>query len=270
MKKCLMGLLAAGLMATAANAAELSLRFAGGGTEATLDASGSVTIEVLIKMTGFDVSTDTAVASSFLTGIDARFDVGPLALGTPDPVAGPANWRQEYISPGDTSTKLSVTSVSGYPGWDTAQSIGVGGAFNRNFFLAAGDTAGALGVDADDNQLLTVIASITLHKESLGVEDTYIAFRQEAPLPALYDGSVAWTNRWRVSTQAAPDQFLQHTSGNFGAPLAGNPGDADPRWGAPTVNRNEVLSPLIIHQIPEPSTLALFALGGLAVLRRRN
>jgi len=252
MKKGLLGILAVGMMTTAANAATLSMRFAGGGNEVTLDSSQSATIEIVITYG----ANDGPKSPSTLTGLDARFDVGDIVPGAPG-APGVPGYRPEYIA--DGSTKYTVESVSTLPGWNTAATTL--GPFNAlGFFLSTNSGDAASNVIAS-----AVVASFTVHKTSPVVGgDTFVAFRVGAALPALSSGGAAWTRRWGYgNTGEIAGLRNQYSIGQ------GNPGDA----GAFFTNGYhgyEILQPLVIHNVPEPSSIALMLLGGLAALRRRN
>jgi hypothetical protein len=245
MKKGLLGILAVGMMSSAANAGILSLRFAGGATEITMDqASQTATLEVVFQMTATD---NPAKNQSRLAGLESRFDVGSATPG----VGG-----SPYVD--DGSTKFSVASVTPRAGWLNNGDAG-GQTFNRDsFFLAlGGDAAAIIGT----NQAANVIATIVIHKDAFVAGDTYITFRSGAALPALYvNAGTTWVNRNRggYTTTDATNQYVMGT---------GNPGDADPE--AP-FHGYVAFSPLIIHNVPEPGALALLALGGIAALRRRR
>jgi hypothetical protein len=242
MKKSLLGILAVGLFTTSANAGILSLRFAGGGNEVTMGPSDTATIEVVFQMTAIQTG------KARLTGADMRFEVGGLAAG----VGG------DYVF--DDSHKFTVESVATpIAGWSTAASIL--GEFNQNgFFLSAGDPAGAAGpVGNATLQPELVIASFTIHKVGPVVPaDTYVVFRVGSALPALTQGGTGWTNAWQDNADAIREYDIGQ----------GNPGDADPRWDP--YHGYETLQPLIIHQVPEPGSIALLVLGGLAAMRRRK
>jgi len=256
MKKGLLGILAAGLMTSAANAGILNLRFAGGATEITMDqASNTATIEVVLNLVaGVDK------AATQCTGVNLRFDVGSLA---PSDVPG-----QSYVLDNGSPDKFSVTSVSTTVGsWNTGQSLGVPGEFHRDsFYLAAGHDGGSIGPTGGATSSETVIASFNIHKDTFLDGDTYIVFRVESPLPAVYGNNLTWTQGWASATGNA-------TLNNQWDLGTGNPGTGDPRWAAPTpgfYRNQETISPLVIHNVPEPGALALLALGGLATLRRRK
>jgi len=255
MKKGLLGILAVGMLTTAANAGTLSMRFAGGGTEVTLDGgSQSVTIEVLITMG----AQDGPKTPSRLTGLDLRFDVGSIVAGEAASAgATNAGYVPEYVS--DGSTKFVTTGVSSpIAGWSNGATIL--GDFNRlGTFASTGDPAGLIG-PTGATLGTTHVMSITIHKASFEAGDTAIVFREESPLPALYNGSAAWGNRFGYAVENGRNQFIEGD---------GSAGDADPRF-APYHGYATTFAPLIIHNVPEPSSIALMVLGGLAALRRRN
>jgi hypothetical protein len=272
MKKGLLGILAVGLMTTAANAGELSLRFAGGGTEIEMAPGDTATIEVVLNMNRSQdfVSTSTF---SMATGLNARFDVGSLVPGagpSPTPAARPG-WNNQYVQ--DGSTKFSVTDINTPMPWDLSASSPVGGAFNRDFFFAAADPAGVQGLAAQPaGNVPTVILSFDITKGDFVEGDTFIVFHVESPLPAVYDNvGGQWGPRFQFTTQLAASQWLMNPlgagSGNS-LTLPGNPGDANPQFA--TRRGQEIMFPLVIHNVPEPGSLMLLALGGLAILRRKN
>lgn len=242
MKKGLLGILAVGIMSSAANAGVLSLRFAGGATEVTLAQSQSVTVEVLFAMNATDKKANK------VTGIDARFDVGPLA------------GSGAYVV--DGSTKMTITSISTpQASWTTAASNSLPATFNGSYFAAAGDPAGVAGPAGNaTNQAPVVIMSFVLHQTGTSLADEFIVFRSFPPLPAVYNGSVQWGNRHGPDVITGAEQF------EIGR---GNPGFSRP-GDYPGYAASELLLPLTIHKVPEPSALALMMLGGLALLRRRN
>jgi len=255
MKKALLSILAVGMLSTAANAATLSMRFAGGGTEVTLSPSQSATVEIVITM-GIN---DGAKNPSKLTGLDLRFDVGGLAIN-PDAVGDPGAGAGEYVV--DGSTKFAVTGVATpIVGWSTAASTLPPAVFNGSYFLSTGDPNGLVGVVGTGAEFSTVVATFDVHKDAFEAGDTFIVFKNLDPLPALYNGPAAWSNRFPYSTETPGirNQFVTGT-GN----MSDNGPQFDPYHGYAT------FQPLIIHNVPEPSALALLVLGGFAALRRRK
>jgi hypothetical protein len=259
MKKSLVGLLAVGFMATAANAATLSMRFAGGATEITMAGpSDSVTIEVLLTFSanGFDNSTKTPSRTS---GINARFEVGDLA----DAGFGP--YIEDDFGQPDAGKWVVTETTTPVAGWNTLGSSAAGAAFDSSYFFAAEDPTGVVRLSGNPAATF-VLGSFTIHKQVFSAGDTYIAFRVGAALPAVAEGASPWTSRFQYTTQAARNQWLMN-DGTVAGGLPGNPGDGSPGF---AFHGYETLNPLIIHNVPEPSALALLALGGLAMLRRRN
>jgi hypothetical protein len=243
MKKGLLGILAVGMITSAANAGTLGMRFAGGGTEIAMAPGDTATVEITFAMTSLDKAVHR------VTGIDARLDVGPLA----------ASATGDYVQ--DGSVKNAVTSVTpgAFANWNTAASSTTPAPFNGSFFFSAGDPAGASGPTGNlTNQAPVVIMSFTIQKLVFEEGDTFIAFRMLDPLPAVYNGPNQWLNRFGYQTINGGQQF--ETAG-------GNPGDDRPQ---DTYHGYETLAPLVIHNVPEPSALALLALGGFAAMRRRK
>jgi len=251
MKKGLLGILAVGIMATAANAATLSMRFAGGGNEVTLGVSQSATVEVVITMGTFDGPK----TPSRLTGLDLRFDVGGIAIN-PDAV-GDNGSTGEYVV--DGSTKFSVTAITGFPGWSTAASNMVPAVFNGSYFLSAGDPNGTIGPTGAVIPSSFVVATFTIHKDAFEAGDTFVVIRNGLALPALYNGPALWTNRFTYTVEAGRNNFLTGE---------GSSSDNAPRYDP--YHGYQAFEPLIIHNVPEPSALALLVLGGFAALRRRK
>jgi hypothetical protein len=254
MKKSLVGLLAVGFMATAANAAQLSLRFAGGATEVTMAGpSDSATIEVLLTWTAADGGKNPSKTS----GINARFEVGDRVPG----VGG--DYIEDDFGQPDAGKYVVTETTTPVAGWNTLGSSAAGAAFDSSYFFAAEDPTGTVRLSGAAVGT-AVLGSFTIHKQTFTPGDTYIAFRIGAALPAVAEGASAWLSRWQYTNQNARNQYLFN---NAGAALPGNPGDAGPEWAS---HGFETLNPLIIHNVPEPSALALLALGGLAMLRRRK
>jgi len=264
MKKGLLGILAVGLTATAANAAQLSLRFAGGGTEVTMgpEASGSATIEVLLTFTApFDNSAKTP---SRISTINARFEVGDLAIN-PD---GGGTYIQDDFGDTDAGKWVVTDTSTDVAGWNTDGASPDGNPFDASYFFAAEDPSGAIQIVGSPERTV-VLGSFTIHKalpSPFNDGDTFIAFRVGAALPALGQAASGWGNRFGYTNQIARNQFL-FNDGTIAGGLPGNPGDQRPQ---DLFHGYETLNPLVIHNVPEPSALALLALGGLAMLRRKK
>jgi hypothetical protein len=256
MKRVLLGVLAAGFMASAANAATLSMRFAGGATEVTMAGpSDSATIEVLMTFAanGIDNSTKTPSATS---GVNLRFEVGDIVND------GNGPYIQDDFGQPDAGKYVVTGAETPIAGWSTGAST-VGSPFDSSFFFAAEDSTGVVRINGNPARSV-VLGSFTIHKATLSAGDTFIAFRIGAALPGINEGAQSWGSRFQYTNQVSRNQWLVNDAGT---PLPGNPGDGGPQF---AFHGYETLTPLIIHNVPEPSALALLALGGLAMLRRRK
>jgi hypothetical protein len=221
------------------------MRFAGGGNEITLGAaSDTATVEIVMDYGAFETS------KTRLTGLDMRFDVGSLADGG----------FGSYVQDGGSNPKFTAGNVASSNAlWSNAATIE--GTFDRlGFFFSIGDPGGVSGFSGNGtDQAPIVVATFQIHKAIGGdTSTTYFVWRQEDPLPALYNGPAGWGNRFGYTTVNGQNQFLHGQ---------GSPGDADPRF---VFHGYEAMEPLIIHNVPEPGSLALMVLGGLAALRRRK
>jgi hypothetical protein len=236
-----------GLMAAAANAGTLSMRFAGDGNEVTMAPSDTVTIEIVFEMSA---TQDGPKTPSRLTGMDLRFEVGAIVPGV----------GQDYVANDSGLNKFVVTGSSAdQSGWNN-NSDPNGSFFNLGgFFYSVTDPSntGILGTTLGPQ----VIGTITIHKAGPGpwpAADLGVVFRNGGALPGLYNIGANWGNRFGYTTEVARNQFLTGQ---------GSSGDGNP---ALPYHGYETFEPLIIHCVPEPGSLALLALGGFAALRRRK
>lgn len=216
MKKVLASLVAVGLMATAANAATIGLRWAEAPGSQNLAASGG-TIEVYMDLLSGDV----------ISGV--VFDYSTLA------------------------TNLTVTGqTANVPGWGQS---GVAGPLNGRQFGGFANTA----LDLLQTPGNHVIGTTTISVEGpldLSTKDIFAAIPQNAVGVVNQAGSrLTWDARYNGS-------FAGYIAfGNWG-----NPG-----WGTkPASGHQPTANPLQITKTPEPTSLALVALGGFALLRRRR
>jgi hypothetical protein len=126
----------------------------------------------------------------------------------------------------------------------------------EQFFFALGDDGGITG---NGTEFSSVVGSleITCQGEAL-YDPVYISFNVLDPLPAVHDGATDWTHQWQYPIALAKQFKIGQ----------GNPGDSTADWG--NYHGYELNSSLILHQVPEPTTLGLLVLGGLLMVRRRQ
>jgi hypothetical protein len=255
MKKLIV-VLVVGMMATSASAAQLSMRWAGnapGDFEKTLLPGETASIEVVWTME----ASDTA-KSLGLDNLDGRFFV----------------WGSAPVAPaviGSTDI-ASFTNVTGFtaaaPGFFSGASTGIGGPLENAFFaFTNGTLIKGNGATAFD----TVIGTVDFQCQGEAPAPVLISYNVIQPSPGAYGGTTGWVHRWQYSPPTYTNMAGQFRIGDYDAvgtsPTAGNPGDAAANW-AP-YHGLETFTPLILHQIPEPASLALLALGSLALIRRR-
>ncbi|UCG15429.1 MAG: PEP-CTERM sorting domain-containing protein [Phycisphaerales bacterium] len=253
MKKLIV-VLVVGMMATSASAAQLSMRWAGnapGDFEKTLNPGETASIEIVWTMEATDTSKSIG-----LDNLDGRFFV----------------WGSEPTATPIGSTDIaSFTSVTGFtavaPGFFSGASVGIGGPLENAFFAYTNGTLikgnGATAFD-------TVIGTVDFQCQGEAAAPVLISYNVLPPSPGAYDGTTAWVHRWQYSPPTYTNMAGQFRIGDYDAagttPAAGNPGDAASDW---PYNGYEAFTPLVLHQIPEPASLALLALGSLALIRRR-
>jgi len=224
MKKVVLAALVVAMVASASNAAILSMRWAGTSEKTiTLAPSDTAVLEVVFTMQAFDKKASGAI----LTDMENRFNG----------------------IPGDP--KAIVTGITtALSGGSTAASTGVGGPLEQ-FFMGLNGVI----INANGTQFSTVVAAITIHCAGATGGPVAIAFNGTAPLPGVHNGATDWTNDYPV----APTVSKHFTMGT------GAPGSYD-QYGVLVPGSAD---PLYLIQTPEPAALALLALGGLALLRRK-
>jgi hypothetical protein len=254
MKKYVLTTVVVGLLATSASAGQLYMTFADGSTEVTLGPSDTVQINVYFA---FDALDYNAKANSAVTSLNLRYDV----YSNNPPATSPPGGAYPGVTMNHRNDKLFVESMTLHEtsGWNSGATTGIGGDLD-SFYSSAVDQSG-VGVPAPSTPGTFLMYSFVIH-DAIAVQETnYIAFTVNAdgagPLPQVKDGTADWRFRWYGYANQLQRDYKLGT---------GNPGDEH----APhTWHGYELAQPLIINNIPEPTSLALLALGGLAILRRR-
>jgi hypothetical protein len=229
MKKVLASFLAVGLMAAAANAEIIGLRWAD--TPGVATHNGAGTVEVFLQMEGAAAAGSHASVSGVIftfsganaaTPADANLVVGNYQTSVP-------SWVPTGVTGGMSvlGTQFVVSGLTPLQG-------------PGNFVL------GTFDVD------FTGPADLTTKP--------FTALIPQDPAGLLNGAGSKFV--WNNNTNTGPSGYgTVAFEGNFG-----NPG-----WGTmPGAGHEPTANPLFITKFPEPTSLALIALGGMALLRRRS
>jgi len=166
-----------------------------------------------------------------------------------------------------SDTAIVATSQTAVPsGWQQTGNLSDGVLSNVEF-AAAADPGHVIGPDWD--QFLEVVVGTT-HVAIVGPLDgttsTVAALIPQSSIAARKgDGNrFSWDARYNQSS-------IGYIAFGYGYPGYGSPGYGNPGWGTKTFRGHQPTpNPLLITRTPEPTGLALVALGGFALLRRRR
>lgn len=252
MKRSLLLVLAMGLMTTVANAGQLYMTFADGSTEKVMAPSGTVQIDVYFRFDAADYYAKDTM-NSHVSSLNLRYRVYG---NNPDPSSPPFNGAGVDMSSMETLTVQELIPQT-TAGWDHSATDGLGGDLH-DFYSSAVDPTVSLACPPGGGTFL--MHSIVVHYTSFALE-WYVSFlvNQDGggPLPQVKDGTADWDFQWYGYGPSMQREY------NLGT---GDPGD---EHNPHTWHGYEMASPLIFRDIPEPTSIALLALGSLAILRRR-
>lgn len=244
MKKVLVMIVAMALVGSTANAATLWMQFEGGGNEVTLVPSQNVNVEIWVDL----------VAGDTLSGVGGPF----WPTSTADQGAYP-----NYVE--------GLEAVAWGPGtdamdWITPGGLGVVGSPTHSISLAAPTAAQV--IDGPGSFLLGVM---TIHQNNIiNADSTY--FNEDGTdefdfYPIMFGGNPAAIPN--LSNGTGADYPFSPVYQAYSGYYTWGQGASAVSGKGPGGAYNLPDNPLIVHCIPEPASLALLALGGLAIIRRR-
>jgi len=233
MKKLLVMLVAVGFIAGTANAATLWMQFADGSDEVTLAPSQTVDVQIFVDM----LPADT------LAGVTGQF----WPFGTADQGAYPT-----FVEGLDDMGIVANPAL----GWDSGSGVGPLGSAATNINVGAPTAAQAISGAGS-----FMVGTMTLHQNDLqNIDSTYFPDFY----PVMFGGDPSALPNL-IMPSGSKFKFDPRYSSSYAGYYTwgqGASGIVKPKY---TVEAD----PLIVHCIPEPASLALLALGGLALIRRR-
>ncbi|NOX60107.1 MAG: PEP-CTERM sorting domain-containing protein [Planctomycetes bacterium] len=224
--------------ATSASAAEISLRFKG------TDANTTTNTDALIPSVGGTVEVEVVWNQSVDAG--ANLGVGLVSFnlsGGPEDAAGGLQGNLTL----EMGLSASLAS-SDLTGWATGGAAGAG-------FIGSPSTQIVLGSSSPDGVTAggeTVLGSFLITGNAVGVYTVYMNRDGVNPFAVGANDNGATFYAWSASPN--PDNYNEFSIGDGFAGL----------------NKGQNSIAMNIEVTPEPAALALLALGGIAVLRRRS